>query len=712
MCGGGVLMGGAAFERIRTALIEHGLKITGSHGDRFQAQCPAHDDTHPSLSVRDVPALNGNDGHALIHCFKNCKYEDIMAALGLEPRDGYDMPRNQERYEYRDLNDDVNRWVTRNIAHKSFSQKIKQKGAVVLYRLEEVRQAVSKGDTVYFVEGEKDANNGRALTGETFTTAPQGAANVDKADMTMLKGAHVTAIVDKDDAGAMWASKLAHALAAVGVASVQWCQAAVGKDLSDHLAAGYSLEQLLPIEPPQQEAVKTVKSVEPTKIIIDKPLSEYAPRRTKSLWEGKLPLNRVVVIGGRGGAGKSTFAIWIAAQITTGTLEGELFGTPHKVHIVTTEDGTPNEWRARFEVNGGDSRLAVPFITALDDGTSTGFAIPLRLPDDFGLLRESVRKHHSKLLIIDPITAANQGDNQKNQDVQALMRDLNMFAQDEDLTVLCVLHTRKNGGRADESLSGAAQWFDGARGVALVATDDDGSSVVTFQKFNQHENGRKHKSYSFTLENTPMLDNNGEQVWDDGAPVVAGKVSNWGESDFTYEQVTNNTVQTKEDALKAIDRTNWLREQLTGATTSMHDSVLRERWRKEFHKSDATYYRDKEKAGIITEKLSGFQAESIVYLPEHTPPAFTEMKNERIGESGGTFPLDSNDSANISQSFQKAENESIVKGLGNPHHINEKPQSKPQSFHFSSCPLHGEKFDAEGGCEQCKTQAIHVQGLF
>ena len=43
----------------------------------WMAQCPAHDDRSPSLSIRD-----GNDGTALIHCFAGCDYVDIRRELG------------------------------------------------------------------------------------------------------------------------------------------------------------------------------------------------------------------------------------------------------------------------------------------------------------------------------------------------------------------------------------------------------------------------------------------------------------------------------------------------------------------------------------------------------------------------------------------------------------------------------------------------------
>ncbi len=58
-----------------------GCKVTGNG---HAVRCPAHEDKHPSLSV-----ATGVDGRLLLHCHANCSYEQIMAAVGLTPADGF-----------------------------------------------------------------------------------------------------------------------------------------------------------------------------------------------------------------------------------------------------------------------------------------------------------------------------------------------------------------------------------------------------------------------------------------------------------------------------------------------------------------------------------------------------------------------------------------------------------------------------------------------
>jgi hypothetical protein len=51
-------------------------------GKNSEARCPAHDDRHASLSIRE-----GDDGRVLLKCHAGCKPEDVVAGIGLGMRD-------------------------------------------------------------------------------------------------------------------------------------------------------------------------------------------------------------------------------------------------------------------------------------------------------------------------------------------------------------------------------------------------------------------------------------------------------------------------------------------------------------------------------------------------------------------------------------------------------------------------------------------------
>ena len=57
------------------------VRQTGA--DRWLGRCPAHDDTRPSLSIREI------EDRVLVHCWAGCPVEDVISAVGLTFDDLY-----------------------------------------------------------------------------------------------------------------------------------------------------------------------------------------------------------------------------------------------------------------------------------------------------------------------------------------------------------------------------------------------------------------------------------------------------------------------------------------------------------------------------------------------------------------------------------------------------------------------------------------------
>ena len=168
-----------AFDRIITALEQHGCKVKRSGDSQARAQCPAHDDKNPSLSVTKIPQ------QVLVHCHSGCDIEDVLATLNLSKADLFDNPRGAQ-YNYTDFTGLTTRTVYRT-PDKDFKQSVNSNGhGTTLYRLPEVVAAVTAGTTIYLVEGEKDAD---ALTtlNVVATSAPMGAVNFDKVEVCDLQ---------------------------------------------------------------------------------------------------------------------------------------------------------------------------------------------------------------------------------------------------------------------------------------------------------------------------------------------------------------------------------------------------------------------------------------------------------------------------------------------------------------------------------------------
>lgn len=62
-----------------------GVKATAPQ--RWLAQCPAHEDRSPSLSIREL-----EDGRVLIHDFGGCDTQAVLEALGLQLADLFERP--------------------------------------------------------------------------------------------------------------------------------------------------------------------------------------------------------------------------------------------------------------------------------------------------------------------------------------------------------------------------------------------------------------------------------------------------------------------------------------------------------------------------------------------------------------------------------------------------------------------------------------------
>jgi hypothetical protein len=127
----------SAFDRIRAALEELGLSVSG-RGNSLQAQCPAHDDRVPSLSVKRYP------GRAWLKCRAGCEDPDVLAALNMRIPDLYDVPWSERRRAQAPLYD-RRAWVRaqeRDRARKSMTRL--QKAVDDLLQLPNLGERISK----------------------------------------------------------------------------------------------------------------------------------------------------------------------------------------------------------------------------------------------------------------------------------------------------------------------------------------------------------------------------------------------------------------------------------------------------------------------------------------------------------------------------------------------------------------------------------------
>lgn len=233
-------------------------------------QCPAHEDRKASLAVKE-----SEDGTVLLTCHANCDSKSVVEALGLTMADLFP-PRQRmggedwtpfgpatATYLYVDEQGRTLFGVCRTV-DKQFPQwrpdPSKKNGRAwkltdaqgkalvrrVLYRLPRVITAVENGETVYVVEGEKDAH-ALEVAGVTATCNPGGAGKWRSEYTKTLAGASVVIVADNDEPGRKHAREVAAKLSAAGC-TVRVVRAAEGKDASDHLNAERGLGDFIDLE--------------------------------------------------------------------------------------------------------------------------------------------------------------------------------------------------------------------------------------------------------------------------------------------------------------------------------------------------------------------------------------------------------------------------------------------------------------------------------
>lgn len=168
-----------------------------------------------------------------------------------------------ESYEYANTSGVVVHRVHRKFcpacAQKEFPQEYltgqrwksrKPKGfAEFLYGQDLVEQAVAGGGEVWLLEGEKDVHAAQAA-GVVATTNPGGATGFQKHLAPVFAGGHVALVLDRDDAGWQRGTRVHQLLTEAGAATIRILLPLVDTakaDLSDHLDAGYTLDQLVEV---------------------------------------------------------------------------------------------------------------------------------------------------------------------------------------------------------------------------------------------------------------------------------------------------------------------------------------------------------------------------------------------------------------------------------------------------------------------------------
>lgn len=499
--------------------------------NKWTAQCPAHTDENPSLSIS-----RGPDGQLLLHCHTGCSFEAIMAAVGLKPCDAFpkhELARAQERrrtpgkpqssrnprtFESRqaildylthtlkgDLGDE---WIYRDRAGAELLRVTRfdgcqqgspkqyrplferdgkwhlgdPPGLLPLYRLHEIAQA----ETVWVCEGEKCADHFHAI-GLSATTSAHGANAASKSDWSILAGKRVILCPDNDDAGERYIADVSKALAlldpAPAIRIVRLPLLNKGDDLEQFVSARRLMDRTDQDIRSELEELANAAVVQARSINLDMVrLSDVTPTKQPYLWPGRIVDKAVTLIGGRQGETKNLFVYEIIACVTTGRPWPDdpsgIRRRPRNVFLLEAEENLESSIVPRLTAAGADLSR-VRFIRGIP-------ATMLERTKFISIQRDAETIEHAArelgdvaLVVVSPITSylGNVEQNRNEKVRNEIIHPLKTLAEKIGCAVIVLKHPNKEWKNNSplERIGGSAAWTEAMRCVIFIGVDPDES---------------------------------------------------------------------------------------------------------------------------------------------------------------------------------------------------------------------------------------------
>ena len=254
-------------------LIAHLNAKPSGKSNSYAAICPAHDDHNPSLTF----VVANNSKWVWMQCRAGCSFDDVREALppGFRSivRQSGDFaspvvakttktPKNKRTigipvatYDYQDADGNIIYQSVRKDPKGFYQQQPDGNGGWIksmvgvtptIYHLPEVLAAANAGEIIYVAEGEKDVDSLRSV-GVVATCNSGGAGKFRREFADHFTGAkEVVVVADRDKPGMNHALQVSSFMTALSI-PVRVVRAVEGKDFSDHLAAGFGVEDLVPV---------------------------------------------------------------------------------------------------------------------------------------------------------------------------------------------------------------------------------------------------------------------------------------------------------------------------------------------------------------------------------------------------------------------------------------------------------------------------------
>jgi hypothetical protein len=313
-----------------------------------------------------------------------------------------------------------------------------------------------------------------------------------------------------------------------------------------------------------------------------------------------VPLGEITLWVGHAGIGKSQAAVWLASQVSRGTLPGELYGQPSTVLYLGTEDSWSYTLAPRFVAADADLKKVRRLFVQMVDGTESVVSLAV----DIDALREELVATKSRLVVLDALLSTmSGGDLVKQGVVRRILEPLAQLAQELNITVIGVAHFRKAGGVEPlHMISGSAEFGQVVRSAIGFARDrdaEDGSCVLSLIKTNIAPQGLPSLRYRIApaVVDTPE------------GPTDVGRFEVIGETDASVGELLDQQPGNAEDRSERDEAAQWLQDYLMdhGGAAPAADVMKAAR---ADGIAEATLKRARKRAGV-TSRRSGFPARAM-----------------------------------------------------------------------------------------------------
>jgi len=377
--------------------------------------------------------------------------------------------------------------------------------------------------------------------------------------------------------------------------------------------------------PPFEEEPPAEERTEHERRLVLTPASKIRMRKVRWLWDttpewgtptshGRVPMNSLCIAAGGPGLGKSQFAVWMTARVTTGTLPGELWGKPRSVIYAATEDSWSYTIAPRLVAAGADLDRVFQVDVADDSEAHARLTLPL----DIARLGKAAEEYGVGLLVADPLLSMIDGkiNDYRAAEVRQALEPLIAAADRNHFTILGLAHFTKSGAADPLSRIAGSGAFGQLIRSAIVFSrveeteDDEPGFVMSLEKNNL---GRTDlPSHEYTIQ--PItVDIPGDE------PAYISRFVLGPESSTSVKEQMAQAGRPEDDKDAVAEAGDWLRGYLEdeGGTALLGD-IKKLAAKGGF--SASSIERAKKRLGIKG-KSSGFGKErkATWYLPEYAP---------------------------------------------------------------------------------------------